>query len=139
MIKVPESIFVDSSAWVALADKRDQFHPKAVSAMPAIVSSSKELLTSNLVLAETCNIILHDLGMGPMLEFIERLNASPKIRTIYSQEHQEKEAVKILKKYHDQDFSYTDAVSFALMDSYKVNKAFCFDRHFMIVGFQTVP
>ncbi len=48
-------------------------------------------------------------------------------------------AEKILEKYHDQDFSYTDAVSFAAMHELKIGKAFAFDSHFSTAGFVTIP
>jgi hypothetical protein len=48
-------------------------------------------------------------------------------------------AEKILEKYQDQDFSYTDAVSFAAMREFKIGKAFAFDSHFSTAGFAIIP
>jgi len=47
--------------------------------------------------------------------------------------------MQILSKYSDQDFSYTDAVSFAIMKRQKIIKAFSFDKHFVIAGFINLP
>jgi len=67
------------------------------------------------------------------------MKASPRILTLYSNENIETEAEEILVKYVDQDFSYTDAVSFVIMRRQKIRRAFCFDKHFIIAGFTNIP
>ena len=44
-----------------------------------------------------------------------------------------------LRKYFDQDFSYTDSISFAIMKRYKIGNAFSFDKHFVTAGFVNIP
>jgi hypothetical protein len=39
----------------------------------------------------------------------------------------------ILKSYRDQDISYTDAVSFVILESMNINDVFSFDSHFYII------
>ncbi len=135
----PENIFVDTSAWVALADKDDTYHKKAASIYPSLLKTHRSLITSNLVIAETYVLILNVLGYKAALNFLTRIKASPRILKIYSGEDIEAEAEKILTKYVDQDFSYTDAVSFVIMKRLKIKKAFCFDKHFLTAGFINVP
>jgi len=57
----------------------------------------------------------------------------------HSDSKMEDAAEDILRHYKDQGFSYTDAVSFALMKHYKIDHAFSFDRHFTTVGFTLIP
>lgn len=45
----------------------------------------------------------------------------------------------ILKIYHDQDFSYTDAISFAVIKQSEIAQAFSFDKHFVTAGFTLIP
>ena len=134
-----EDIFVDTSAWVALADKGDSLHRDAATSYPSIFKNHKNLVTSNLIVAETYIIFLKEMRYKVAIEFLERINASPRILKIYSNENIEAEAEKILAKYTDQDFSYTDAVSFVIMKRQKIRKAFCFDKHFVTAGFINVP
>jgi len=134
-----EDIFVDSSAWIALADKDDSHHKEAASNYPSIFKNHKNLITSNLVIAETYIVLLKELRHKAAIEFLERIKASPRILKIYSNENIETEAEGILAKYMDQEFSYTDAVSFVIMKRQKIRKAFCFDKHFATAGFTSIP
>ena len=134
-----EDIFVDTSAWVALADKDDSLHRDAASSYPSIFKNHKNLVTSNLIVAETYIILLKELRHKAAIEFLERIKASPRILKFYSNENIETEAEGILEKYIDQDFSYTDAVSFVIMKRQKIRKVFCFDKHFVTAGFTNIP
>ena len=134
-----DDLFVDTSAWVALADKDDSHHKDAASTYPSILKNHKHLVTSNLIIAETYIILLRELRHKAAIEFLERMKASPKILTIYSNQNIETEAEGILVKYSDQDYSYTDAVSFVIMKRQKIRKALCFDKHFVTAGFTTIP
>lgn len=136
---VLEDIFVDTSAWIALVDKDDLHHKEAASSYPSLLKNHRNLITSNFVIAETYIIILNELGHKLAIDFLEKLKASPRILKIYSNEDIEAEAEPILVKYSDQDFSYTDAVSFVIMKRQKIRKAFSFDKHFVIAGFVNIP
>jgi uncharacterized protein len=134
-----EDIFVDSSAWIALADRDDSHHQAAAEAYPILLKNYKTMVTSNLVMAETYIMILKGLGHQVALEFLERIKASPRILKSYSYDDVETEAERILSKYLDQNFSYTDAVSFAIMKRQGIKKAFSFDKHFVTAGFTNLP
>jgi uncharacterized protein len=135
----PENVFVDTSAWVALADKDDANHKKAAAVYPSILKIQKGVITSNLVIAETYVLLLHELGYHSAMNFLEKIKASPRIVRIYSNDDIERDGEEILKKYDDQDFSYADAVSFVIMKRQKIRKAFCFDKHFATAGFESIP
>lgn len=134
-----EDIFIDTSAWIALVDKDDSHHKEAASSYPPLLKNCRNLITSNLVIAETYIVIVNELGHKPAIDFLEKLKASPRILKVYSNEDTEEEGELILAKYGDQNFSYTDAVSFVIMKRQRIKKAFCFDKHFLIAGFVSVP
>ena len=50
-----------------------------------------------------------------------------------------KSAWDIFLKYSDQELSFTDCTSFALMKNLGLKKAFTFDSHFLILGFECLP
>jgi hypothetical protein len=136
---LPEIIFVDTGAWVALADRDDAHHAKAASIYPILLKTHRRLITSNLVIAESYILILNELGHQAAINFLERIKASPRILRIYSNEDIESDAEELLKKYSDQDFSYADAVSFVIMKRERIKKAFSFNGHFLTAGFINIP
>jgi len=134
-----DTIFVDTGAWFALTDKSDQYHNRAVEIYPKLLNSYRHLTTTNLVIAESYILIRRSIGHRPGIAFLENLGASPRVIKIYSDSVLEKAAEETLKKYQDQGFSYTDAVSFAVMKQYDTQEAFSFDVHFVTAGFTLIP
>ena len=134
-----EDIFVDTGAWVALADEDDTYHGNAIAIYPGLLKSSRSLVTTNLVVAESYVIIMKELGNQAAVRFLEGVNASPRIVKVYSNENIEREAEDILRRYDDQDFSYGDSVNFTIMKRQKIKKAFSFDKHFQTMGFVRIP
>jgi predicted nucleic acid-binding protein len=58
---------------------------------------------------------------------------------VFSDARLESNAEEILEKYVDQDFSFVDAVSFAVMMEQGIKEAFTFDNHFVTMGFRKIP
>lgn len=54
-------------------------------------------------------------------------------------ESHEEVAWDILEQYSDQDFSYTDCTSFAVMRQLGLTHAFTLDHHFATMGFILLP
>lgn len=133
------TVFVDTGAWFALADRSDQYHSQAVNVFPELLNNYHHLSTTNLVIAEAYVLIRLTIGHQPAVHFLKNIAASPRILKIYSDRTLEEEAENILVKHNDQAFSYTDAVSFALMKRFDIREAFSFDRHFAIAGFVLMP
>jgi uncharacterized protein len=133
------TLFVDTGAWFSLVDNSDHYHERAIGIYPGLLKGYHHLTTTNLVIAETYILIRRTIGHQPAIAFLENIAASPRIMKIYSDSKMEDAAEDILRHYKDQDFSYTDAVSFALMKHYKIDHAFSFDRHFTTAGFILIP
>ncbi|MBI2346257.1 MAG: PIN domain-containing protein [Deltaproteobacteria bacterium] len=128
-------VFVDTGAFVALANAADQYHSAAVEQLQTLRATGAALVTSNFVLDETYTRIRRKAGHKVVIAFGEKVRASRQIRVITIAPPIEKQAWEILKKYADQEFSFTDCTSFALMRAKKITEAFAFDADFKIMGF----
>ena len=133
--KTEGPVFVDTSAWVALAVTDDRHHGEATAIFQELLK--RGMITTNLVVAETYVILRRAAGHRAAISFLEMVGASPRIKKVYSEPELEDEAEEILRRYSDQDFSFVDAVSFALMKRKGIEEAFAFDRHFLTMGFRT--
>jgi predicted nucleic acid-binding protein len=136
---VSAELFVDTSAWLAVLDTDDANHPAASSVYPNALKNYRRLVTTNLVIAESYILIRRNLGHREATTFLDRIRISPRIEKVYADAELEGQAEEILQHYQDQLFSYTDAVSFALMRQRNIEEAFAFDRHFTVAGFIQVP
>jgi predicted nucleic acid-binding protein len=132
-------IFVDSGAWLALADKRDRYHETAVVTYPQLLRQTPRLVTTNLVISETYNLIRRRLGYEPGISFLKSLRKTSRLVRVYSDENLEIEAEELLQNYADQTFSFVDAVSFAVMQQRELKQVFAFDHHFQVMGFTLLP
>ena len=129
-------LFVDTSAWLALNNKNDQYHDEAVSKITKVRQQKIQLVTSEYVFDESVTIIRYRISHRAAVAFGDALISSnvSSIEDITDEERLK--AWVLFKKYRDKDLSFTDCTSFALMVKLKLQKAFSFDNHFKQVGFE---
>jgi len=129
-------IFADTSALFAVVDGRDQRHGLAAGRFRAFGAQSAELLTHNYVIVELVALIHRRLGKLAATEAVERLLAPVEIRWVTPSLHAEAMAAY---RESDQDASFVDQMSFAVMRSERLSTAFAFDDDFRRAGFDIVP
>lgn len=125
------SLFVDTSAFYALADQSDRLHS---SAKGFLESNTSLLITSNLVVHETITLIRMRLGHAAAVQFGRSLfdeALTPVLRVTPSEERR---AWDLFQRYHDKRFSFVDCTSFTLMQRRRIPAAFAFDRDFRRFG-----
>jgi predicted nucleic acid-binding protein len=132
-------VFVDTSAWIAVSDLRDKYHPAARAEYNRLISDAFTLVTTNLVIAETYIIIRRTGGHAQAMRLLRSLRGSPRLQKVWSEAGLESQAEEILERHSDQDFSFADAVSFVVMQERGIGQAFTFDNHFAILGFKMLP
>ncbi len=138
MDRSPQAVFVDTSAWIALVHRRDQAHELAAGLWPDIRSGGRDIVTTDLVLAETQTLLARRLGPAAALEFTQRLIARPH-RIVWNDHETTVCALAWLHRFADRALSMTDAVSFAVMEARGIREAFTFDRDFEDAGFVVSP
>lgn len=136
---MPRNVFVDTGVWVAIGDRRDRHHTAAVASYKRLANDRCLLTTTNLVVAEAYALILPRAGRLQALHLLDVVRQAGRLSRVYADAALEAQAEAILRRYNDQDFSLTDAVSFAVMDEGGIKEAFAFDKHFATAGFTLVP
>lgn len=135
---MPKEIFVDTSGWLAVADTNDNYHTAAIKVYPSLLRKYQNLVTTNLVVAETHVGLRKRMGFVGAISFVVKLRIGTRLVRVLSTDELEIKAEEILQQYDDQDFSYTDAVSFALTKQRGITDVFTYDEHFRVMGFQVV-
>lgn len=134
-----KNIFVDTSAWYALADAGDFNHRKARTFFTAALADYRELVTTNHVIGESYTLLRYRLGHDISWKFLGNIRKSQKLRSIFVSEELEQKAYRLLEHYPDQKFSFVDGTSFTLMKEQNISDCFAFDRHFFTAGFTILP
>lgn len=131
------SIFIDTSAFLAVLDADDEFHPKAKKAWGEILASDSALVTSNYILVETFALVQNRLGLPAIRVFQEDIVPLLSIRWVDATIHSA--AASALLAANRKKLSLVDCVSFEVMRHTAIKRAFTFDRHFKEQGFDCIP
>ena len=99
----------------------------------------EQLITSDLVLVETYNLLSQTIGSKATVNFGNKLKSISFLKIVSVMVSDWERAWKILEKYSDKNFSFTDCTSFALMERLKIKNAFSFDTNFSQYGFVRIP
>lgn len=122
-------VFLDTGAFLALADEDDDYHAAAKSLYAKLLQSKAQLLTSNFVLSETYTLIRFRVSHQAAVKLMKAFDQSG-IKVLRAGEAIEKTAKAIFVRYDDKDFSFVDCTSFALIDHHRLDHTFAFDAHF---------
>ena len=132
-------IFVDTGAFLARYVSNDQFHAKARRAWKDLEKAKSPLFTSSFVLDETFTLLARRTSYAFAADRAEAAYASSVLTVLRPDPADEQAALALFRKLGDQEVSFTDCVSFALMRRHKLTRAFTFDRHFAAAGFTVWP
>lgn len=125
-------LFIDTGAFIALICEEDDLHQTAKMFYQSL-KKSVALFTSILVISETYTWLRYHKGFEPATRFISIMRNSVEtgnLRVIYPDPDICEKTHVILEKYQDQKLSYTDALSFAILEMFKIADVFGFDTHF---------
>jgi predicted nucleic acid-binding protein len=131
-------VFLDTSAFVALADRDDQFHHAAVEKLAQLRRERLAQVTTNYILAETYTRLRRLLGLPATLQFgygLRRLVSEGQMSMVYAEPALDEAAWDIFHRYADQDFSFVDCTSFAWLRAAGEVIVLAFDDHFSWMGF----
>ena len=120
----------DSSAILALLDADDADHARARAVAERIARLGRPSFITNYIQAEAHALLLRKLGRALAREWL-LAGGLPVVRVVPREEERARE---IIARYVDKDWSFCDAISFAVLEQRGVPAAFTFDRHFRQYG-----
>jgi predicted nucleic acid-binding protein len=130
------TVFVDSSALVALLDAGDRFSAAARAAWTGLLTSGEPVLSTNYVLVETVAVVQRRLGLAAVqvlyADFLPLLD----IHWVSEREHAA--ALSAVLASGRRRLSLVDCVSFEVMRARGIARAFTFDADFAAAGFESL-
>ena len=134
-----KGLFVDTSAWYPLANRRHRHHRAFVRGLSAHIGQGARIVTTNLVVAETHALLLRRAGLQAASAFLSAVREAPTQIEYITPEREEAAIGNWIERFSDQPFSLADAASFVVMTELGIREALTLDHHFMVAGFLTLP
>jgi uncharacterized protein len=129
--------FVDTSGWGAWADKREQFHAKAVDAIDEVWRQGGRVITTNWVLAELTALLTSPLHVSKaqQIQLLDDIYADAGVPVVTVDPTMEAAAWQMWRSRPDKEWTATDCTSFVVMQNTKLTEPVTADHHFEQAGF----
>jgi len=130
------TVFVDTSALLALLNPDDEHHRRAARAFEGLRTRRAALVTTSYVLVETYALMGRRMGMDAVRSFREHF--APLLDVVWVDDGLHNAGLDLLVDRRKRQLSLVDAVSFATMRQHGIDDVFAFDPHFDQEGFEPV-
>jgi len=125
-------IFADAGYWAALRNRRDSLHPRALQVARRLVGEHWTMITTPFVFAEAYAILTR--MPNARQQVVRDTWENPIVQMEQASYEDQRDALALLKEHADKTFSFTDALSFVIMERLELRYAVSFDGHFKQFG-----
>ncbi len=133
---MPRRLFVDSSGWYALIDRRDSWHVTAKEQVERLLADGGRLATSDYVVDESCTLSKARAGSLAAIRLLDLLGETQAVDWEWIGAERFAKAEAFFRKHRDQAYSFTDCTSFTVMREFRLAQALTSDSHFRAAGFE---
>lgn len=130
------SVFVDTSAILALLVPTDVHHKRARRAFKQLAVDEARLMTTSYTLVECYALIGRRLGLEALAAF--RAEFAPLLEIVWIGSDEHERGLDLLAQSNSAKLSLVDTVSFVVARDHDVERVFAFDPHFTKAGFAAV-
>lgn len=130
--------FADTSFWIALSSKRDQYHPRAVAWSRFLIRNQGTIVTTEAVLWEWMNALSDASTRRFAAEGYRRCHGDTRIEVVTFRAELIDAAIRLYEARPDKTWSLTDCLSFVTMQQRQVVEALTTDRHFEQAGLRAM-
>lgn len=128
-------IFIDTSGFFALLASDDSRHAAAARIVAAAQKRKRGFVTTDYVLDETATLLKARRKTHLLASLFDRLDQSRACRIEWTASERFHEVRAYFLKHADQEWSFTDCLSFRVMKELRLRDALTKDAHFLQAGF----
>jgi predicted nucleic acid-binding protein len=128
------SVFVDTSALVALLDSEDAGHETARAAWFAGLDDGEGFFTNNYIVVESCAVAQRRHGMEGVRVLVDELLPMVHVESVAEEDHAAGMAAMLTAGRRQ--LGLVDCVSFAMMRRMGARECLALDAHFAEQGFR---
>ena len=133
------SLFADTSALYAAADRREQGHDTCRLAYEQALRAGETIVTTELVVAELHALAVRRSHPDAALEIVRRLTTTGRVDVETVGSARLASAIDLLAARPGRPYSLADAVSFVIMRERGIQRALTLDTDFEAEGFEVLP
>lgn len=120
-------IFIDASAYIGILSPFDSNHEKARKISGFLTED--DLITAHAILGEVLTVGSMRYNRQAAIDFVKEIFKST-TKIVSENDELRDKAFRIFQEIKDKDVSWVDCYSFAVIQHYKIEKVFSFDRDF---------
>lgn len=127
-------VFVDTAAWVALLNTRDELHQAAQRQMQELQRQSTSLMTTDFVLLELANMFSALPWRQQVIRFLDGLRSMPNLHIVSADAVLLSQGWNLFRNRADKEWSLTNCTSIFVMQIEQIQSVFTSDHHFKQAG-----
>jgi predicted nucleic acid-binding protein len=129
-------VFVDTSAFIAMGNRRDFFHVAAIKAKEKLKQENRNLITTEAIFLEFGNAFSAVALKPSAIKMMEAIRLSKKWTVIGIDEKIMNQSFNLYKQMSDKDWGLVDCTSIIVAKNLGISEIFTTDHHFEQAGFQ---
>lgn len=129
-------VFVDTSALIAMGNKRDQFHRQAIDLRNQFIKSKRAHVTTSAVLMELGNAFSPIQLRSTAIRLIEAIKISRFWQVVPINDDLFDLGFSKFKQMADKEWSLIDCISIIIAEEFHITEIFTNDHHFEQAGFK---
>jgi predicted nucleic acid-binding protein len=130
-----KTVFADAFYFLALLNKRDPAHERAISVSRGI---GLRLVTTELVLLEIADALCKPGQREEVLVLCDVVHTDPAFLHIPASIELIERGWALYRERRDKEWPLTDCISFVVMQDHKLEEALTADRHFVQAGYKAL-
>ena len=124
-------VFIDTGAWFDMLVPWAANHRQAIAYLG---SSSGRFITTDYVVDELLTLLRVRGEYVAAKRFIDETIGAPELSLVHIDAGLFRRGLEVFRAFADKQWSFTDCVSYAVIEAYRIETAFAFDHHFRQFG-----
>ena|SRR5215213_7562215 len=130
------TVLVDTAAWLALVNTRDELHSRAKRVMADLRARKVALVTTEFVLLEVANALCTAAWRGKAIALIDGFRLLSNLRIVPADSSLWAEGWQLYCSRPDKEWSLTDCTSIVVLQKEHIDQVFSSDHHFEQAGYR---
>ncbi len=131
-------VFADTACWIALLNRQDSLHVSTNTLYQDLIKKGSVFITISSIIEETANALSNPKFKPSLINFYHNISRSPRVTILHIDPDFWEKGWQLFSNRDDKNWSFTDCISFVVMNDRKIKTALTSDKHFIQAGFSAI-